>query len=108
LIVKDFDGLYYLNYFNAINHIYGLEDGILSYFKPLRKIIIEYQDKAENDLSIKSKYLWLKRKYNSALRKNKEEYINEKKQKENPDSYKYIKDIEEISKQIMDLSKEAP
>jgi hypothetical protein len=93
---KDFDGLYYLNYFDAIDHIVTKEYGIPLYFKPLRKIIMEYQNEAEKDMSIKSKYLWLKEKYNNVLEKYKKAFNNEKTQDKYPDSYKYIKSVEKI------------
>jgi len=99
LIVKDFDGLYYLNYFDAINYIVGQEYGILSYFRPLRKIIIDLQKEAENDIGVKAKYLWLKNKYNTVLKKYKTKYKNEKTQNEYPESYNYIKEVDLIEEQ---------
>jgi len=96
LILKDFDGLYYLNYFDAINYIVGQEYGILSYFKPLRKNIIDLQKIAENDMSVKAKYLWLKNKYNTVLKKYITNYKNERTQNKYPDSYNYINGVDLI------------
>jgi len=78
LIQKDFDGLYCLNYFDSIDYIFGATGGLLVYLKTFRNIIIELQEKTNNDISIKSKYLWLKEKYNEALKKFKSKYLKEK------------------------------
>jgi len=97
LILKDFDGLYYLNYFDAINYIVDQEYGILLYFKPLRENIINLQKKAESDISVKAKYLWLKNKYNTVLKKYKTKYENIKTQSKFPESYDYIKGVNLIA-----------
>ena len=89
ITLKDFDGLYYINIFNSINYIVGKKDGILVYFNSLRNNIIELgkqKEKANN----KSKYLWLKEKYNKCLNRYKRKYVNNEKEKEEPELYKYI------------------
>ena len=93
VLKKDFDGLYYLNYFDAINYIVGQEYGILSYFRPLRENIIDLQKKAENDISVRGKYLWLRNKYNDVLKKYISEYKNEKEQNKFPKSYNYLQGV---------------
>jgi len=93
MILRDFDGLYYLNYFDIINYIVGPNYGILTYFKSLREVIINLQEKAKVNMQIKSKYLWLKEKYNDLLKKYKRKYCNEKTRNE---LYDYLIKIEPI------------
>jgi len=100
MILKDFDGLYYLNYFDTINFIVGPNNGILIYFKPFRKIIIELQKKAKVNIGIKSKYLWLKEKYNNLLMKYKKKYINENTKNKFPELYNYLIKINEIDDNV--------
>ena len=90
LIAKDFDGLNYINYFDGINYIIGEKDGILTYLKLLRTAIINMRKDMHKDISIKSKYLWLKEKYNTVLTKYKRKYSKENKRLEFPGLCDYI------------------
>jgi len=78
LIEKDFDGLYYLNYFSSIEYIFGATNGLLVYLKAFKYKILDLKKNIEYDNSIKSKYLWLKEKYNIALKNLKKKYLKEK------------------------------
>jgi len=69
LILRDFDGLNFINYFDGINYVVGDNYGILVYLKALRNIIIKLREEMSDDLNLKSKYLWLKEKYNTVLNK---------------------------------------
>jgi hypothetical protein len=68
LILKDFDGKYFINY---INKLYtGVNIGIKGeqeHLMWLCDIINELEKKLDKDDSIKCKYLWLKEKYKIAL-----------------------------------------
>jgi hypothetical protein len=92
-IIKDFDGLNCLNYFDAINYVVGEKDGILVYFNSLREAIIELEKSADKNISIYSKYLWLKEKYNCVLTKYKKKYSKDKAKIESPELYEYLKSI---------------
>jgi hypothetical protein len=92
LLLLDFDGLYYVNYFDAIESELdsGIE-GMPEYLEWLRKII-EKMGGIET-ISVKSKYLWLKEKYNIIIAKYKENYNNERARNEYPELYEYYKMI---------------
>jgi hypothetical protein len=90
LFQKDFDGLYYLNYFDAIDYIFGATEGLLICLKSFRNKIIELQEKIDKNISIKSKYLWLKEKYNIALKYSKKKYVKEKIRTECPSLYDFL------------------
>jgi len=96
IVKKDFDGLYYLDYFGAIDHIFGGSQGFLSYFQSYKRSMDKLHQKIEKDLSIKSKYLWLKEKYNAALRKSKKIYYNEKTKIECFDLFEFLENEIEI------------
>jgi len=96
IIEKDFDGLYYLNYFNSIDFIFGATEGFLVFFKLFREKIIEMQKKIENDNSIKSKYLWLREKYYIALKNSTRKYLKPKIKLEFPKLYNFLKDEADI------------
>jgi len=89
LIQKDFDGLYYLDYFNSIDYFFG-PYGLLTYLKAFKYRIIELQNKINNDNSIKSKYFWLKEKYNIALKRLRRKYLKEKINIEHPELYNFL------------------
>jgi len=78
LVQKDFDGLYYLDYFSSIDYFFGKTEELSFFLKLFKKKIIELQKEIDNDISIKSKYLWLKEKYNEALKEFKRKYLKEK------------------------------
>ena len=90
MIKKDNDGLYYLDYFNTIDYILGASEGLIAYLISFKDKIIELEKKIE-DNSIKSKYLWLKEKYNIALKNVKIKYLNEKINIENKILYDFVK-----------------
>jgi hypothetical protein len=92
LILKDFDGLYFLNYFDAINIVVEDENGILIYFEALRKVIINLERKINGSLGIKSKFLWLKEKYNLILEKYKKKYCSDGAKIKSPKLYGYLKE----------------
>jgi hypothetical protein len=89
-ILKDFDGLNYINYFNAIESEEGFEV-MPEYFNCLRKIINEME--AINNTSVKSKYLWIKKKYNDVIESYKNNYNNDRAKETCPDLYEYYKNI---------------
>jgi hypothetical protein len=90
LILKDFDGLYFINIFDAIESELdaGIEE-MPEYFESLKKIIVSMD--TQNNFSIKSKYLWLKEKYNIHLTKYKKNYNNTRAKNEYPELYEYYK-----------------
>ena len=90
LISKDFDGLNYINYIDGINYIVGEEHGILIYFNQLRTVIINLGKDIDKNISIKSKYLWLKEKYNTVLAKYKKKYSKNKMKTEFPELCEYL------------------
>jgi len=88
LLFKDFDGLYFINYFDGINYVVGDDGGILVYLESLRARITELREKMNNDEKTKSKYLWLKEKYNTVLAYYKRKY--NKKETESPKLHEYL------------------
>jgi hypothetical protein len=97
LISIDFDGLYYINFFDGLNYIFGDKDSILIFFKALRQIIIDMEGSIKKDISIYSKYLWLKTNYNIILKKYKNKYCNDKHRTESPELNKYLNETKEIN-----------
>lgn len=61
----DFDGFYFIDYFNNIETEFGTEQELLEYFAPIQYMIEEFI--CHNDVKLRSKYLWLYRKYNEAV-----------------------------------------
>ncbi|MCL2209610.1 MAG: hypothetical protein FWC19_09575 [Treponema sp.] len=61
LISKDLDGLNYFNYFEIIKFLFG-DNKEISYYDSLKNLINDL-GKYENDMSLQSKYFWLKKKY---------------------------------------------
>jgi hypothetical protein len=95
ILIKDFDGLYFINYFDAIESELdtGIE-GMPEYFECIRKIIKSLE---KNDsMSVRAKYLWLKEKYNIVISRYKEAYDNEKAMYEFPELYDYYKNTTEL------------
>ena len=90
LISKDFDGLNYINYFDGINYVVGEENGISVYLKSLRTTIIKLREDMGENISIKSKFLWLKEKYNTVLIEYKRKYSKENKRLEFPELCDYL------------------
>jgi hypothetical protein len=93
MISKDFDGLYYLNYFEAVNYIVDKKNGILIYFDLLRKVIVKLDESNKENFNNKSKYFWLKEKYNTVLKKYKMKYGIDKKEIKHPELYEYLKNL---------------
>jgi len=92
LILKDFDGLSYINYFDAIEpELDAGHEEMPEYFECLRNIIINMEKIA--DVSVKSKYLWLKEKYNFVISKYKKNYDNERAMIGYPELYDYYKSV---------------
>jgi len=89
LINRDFDGVYYINYFDGINYIVGDEVGLKFYFSSINSILSEMKKK-NKDFKIKSKYLWLKEKYNETLSKYKNKYSNKNNKLKFPELNKYL------------------
>jgi len=96
LIKKDFDGLYYINYFSSIDYIFGANDGQLVYLKAFKDKLIDLQKEINNN-SVKSKYLWLKEKYNIAIKNLKRKYLNDNKIIECQKLYEYLFNEREIN-----------
>jgi len=94
ILTKDFDGLYYVNYVDGINFVINDKDGILVYFKSLRTSIIKLERFIKEDMSIKSKYLWLKTKYNITLQKYKKKYCNA--ESKSSELYEYLSKLESL------------
>jgi hypothetical protein len=92
LILKDFDGLNYINYFDAIESELdaGFEE-MPEYLDNLRNIIKKMEE--IDKFSVKSKYLWLKEKYNFVITNYKKNYDNERAMHEYPELYDYYKNI---------------
>jgi hypothetical protein len=93
LISKDFDGLNYINYIDGINYIVGEEHGILVHFEKLRTVIINLGKDIDKSISIKSKYLWIKEKYNTVLAEYKKKYSKNKMRTESPKLCDYLENI---------------
>jgi hypothetical protein len=92
MIIKDFDGLFYINYLDLAKPNFIDTDGMIpEYLESLRKIIESIEN--EEDISIKQKYLWLKEKYNILLTEYKKRYNNDKTKIKFPNLYEYIKNI---------------
>ena len=90
LISKDFDGLYYINYFDAINYVVGENDGVLEYFNSLRIIIDNLEKDQKDKICLRSKYLWIKEKYNNTLKGLQKNYCNDHVKIDSPDLYNYL------------------
>ena len=90
LISKDFDGLYYINYFDAINYVVGENAGVLLYFKALRNIVENLEKCQKDNMSLKSKYLWIKEKYNRTLKELQKKYCKDNVKIDSPDLYNYL------------------
>jgi len=99
LIQKDIDGLYYLDYFRSMCFV-GANEGLLEILKAFKDRINELEKKIENNDSIKSKYLWLKEKYNIALNKIKSKNINEKIIIECPELYDFLINEGNINEEV--------
>jgi hypothetical protein len=103
MIIKDFDGLFYINYLDLAKPNFIDTDGMIpEYLESLRKIIENIEK--EEDIRIKQKYLWLKGKYNILLTEYKKRYNNDKAKIKFPNLYEYIKNIG----QHMDETQNAP
>ena len=77
LVKRDFDGMYYINYFDAVEtELDGTNEEMPIYLDKLREVIIKLNN--SKSVSVRSKYLWLKEKYNDTLAKYKNDYRNEK------------------------------
>lgn len=57
---KDFDGTYYIDYFNSVDD-YVVSKDVKSYFAKLNELIAKYMDKRK-DIGIRMKYSWIKSK----------------------------------------------
>jgi hypothetical protein len=64
----DDDEQLYIDYFDKIIDIFDSEKQYLNYLIKLKEIIIQNLE-TSNDLNIRGKYLWMKEKYNSVVKK---------------------------------------
>lgn len=97
IILKDFDGLFYLNYFDLTKiNIFYKNKGLSTYFELLREKVKSMSEK--ENLSIRSKYLWLKEKLPVVLKRYKSLYYNDKTKEKFPELYDYIKGLVKIEK----------
>ena len=64
-LIKDFDGLYFINYFSELNMGLNYETEKNDYLTNLTDIMKKMENIKE--IAIKSKYLWLKEKYNKHI-----------------------------------------
>ena len=68
LLLCDTDGFFFINYFNKLKT--GVDDGfeqMLNHFYLIRDVIKDM--KTKNDCNVKSKYIWIKKKFNNILKK---------------------------------------
>jgi hypothetical protein len=78
-IVKGFDGLYFLNYLDlARADIIDKDELLTKHLGLLKTVLKKLELKKETDISITSKYWWLKEKTDKVLKKYKRYYYNEK------------------------------
>jgi hypothetical protein len=61
----DFDGFYFIDYFNNIETDNGTEEELLEYFAQIRYMIEEFI--FHKDMKLRAKYLWMCKKYNDAV-----------------------------------------
>jgi len=96
MVKKDFDGLHYVDCLDTMNFIVGGGERtwVPDYFKLSHKIINDLEKRIKNDMGIKSKYLWLKEKYNADLGAYKKRYCNDRGKIKSAKLYKYLQDIE--------------
>ena len=91
MLLTDFDGYSFINYLDVSCSDILSAEIIPEYFEPLR---VKMEKMAqEEDPGIKSKYLWLKGKYNDVLSKYKKWYVKDKAKEEYPAAYNYIKTL---------------
>jgi len=92
IILRDFDGLYFINYFDAIESELdcGFEE-MPEYFECFKGIIKELE--LNENISVKSKYLWLKNKFNIVINKYKERYKKDDVKRNYPELFEYYKNI---------------
>ena len=90
LFNKDFDGLLYINYIDGINYIVGDEAGIKVYLNSVKDKLDELRKKINCNISIKSKYLWLREKYNNTLVKYKRKYSSKSGKLKSLELYNYL------------------
>jgi hypothetical protein len=95
ILLTDFDGYSFINYLDISPPNILSPDMIPEYFESLRVIMQKIAQ--EKDPGIKSKYLWLKGKFNNALSKYKRRYSKDKTKEEYPELYTYIENISKDS-----------
>lgn len=61
---KDFDGTYYIDYFNSVDE-YVVSRDVNSYYDKLKELVKKYSDKRK-DIGIRIKYSWIKSKIESS------------------------------------------
>jgi hypothetical protein len=94
-VTYDSDGLYYVNFINSCD-IEGFYNDLTENFRKIRSIIKKMEN--ENDISIRSKYLWLKEKFIYTIYENQNIFNeNEEERKRYPTLYKYCNNKEIIS-----------
>lgn len=92
LVSLDFDGLHYINYFDAIeSELDGGIEEMPSYLENLRSVIKKME--AVQNISVRAKYLWIKEKYNNTIKKYKNNYDNDRAKNEFPKLFDYYKNI---------------
>jgi hypothetical protein len=89
-IVKDFDGLYFLDYFDLVKSDIIDKESLPEHFELLKDVLRNLESKKEADISVKSKYLWLKEKTDKVLEKYRRYYYDEKKKGKYPILYEYF------------------
>lgn len=95
LVKRDFDGMYYINYFDGVeSELDNAENDMPLYFNRLRDVIEKL--KLYESASVKSKYLWIKEKYNIALKKYKIEFKKSSIKKIFPELAKYYRESKYI------------
>jgi hypothetical protein len=97
MILKDFDGFYFINYFDLTKiDMIDKNEGVPEYFELLRNKIVNTE--IEDNPGVKSKYLWLKGKLPLVLKRYKRIFYNNKTKEGFPKLYDYIKNLVELEK----------
>lgn len=65
IVGYDSDGFYYIDYLNNIETEHGTEKEITDYFSKIRDMVEQFI--CHKDINLRSKYVWLRVKYNEAV-----------------------------------------